>query len=234
MRYRILIVDDDRDIVEFLKEYLEDEGYEVIAAYDGREGIIRAFSDEPHLIVLDIMLPYLDGFEVCRRIRQEMAVPIIMLTAKGEDVDKIVGLEIGADDYVVKPFNPRELLARIRALLRRSYMEEFRVKPPFERIVVGDLEIDPERREATVKGRRIELTAKEFDLLHFLASNRGKVFTRNQLISRVWGEDHVVGPRTVDVHIKKLRERIAEAGGDPDLIKTVWGVGYKLSDGSEE
>jgi two-component system alkaline phosphatase synthesis response regulator PhoP len=230
MRYRILLVDDDRDIVQFLTDYLQDEGYEVIPAYDGREAIIRAQAEEPHLIVLDIMLPFVDGFEVCRRIRQYMAVPIIMLTAKTEDVDRIVGLEIGADDYVVKPFNPRELLARIKAILRRTYKEEYQVKPPHGRISIEDIEIDPERREVTVRGRKLDLTPKEFDLLHFLALNRGRVYTRNQLINRIWGHDYLVGPRTVDVHIRRLREQIEEAGGNSDLIQTVWGVGYKLSD----
>ncbi|HID55379.1 TPA: response regulator transcription factor [Candidatus Poribacteria bacterium] len=230
MKYRILLVDDDKDIVEFLTDYLEDEGYEVIPAYDGREAIIKAQAEEPHLIVLDIMLPFVDGFEVCRRIRQYMAVPILMLTAKSEDVDRIIGLEIGADDYVVKPFNPRELLARIKAILRRVYREEYQVRPIHEKISIGNLRIDPERREVTVGGRKLDLKPKEFDLLHFLALNRGRVYTRNQLIDRVWGRNYLVGPRTVDVHISRLREQIEEAGGDPDLIQTVWGIGYKLSD----
>jgi DNA-binding response OmpR family regulator len=230
MKYTILLVDDDRDIVDFLRDYLEDEGYEVVLAYDGREAIVRAQSEEPHLIVLDIMLPYVDGFEVCRRIRQHMAVPIIMLTAKSEDIDKIVGLEIGADDYMVKPFNPRELLARIKAIIRRTHEKDYVVQSQQDTLSFGDMEIDYEKREVTVRDRKLDLTPKEFDLLYFLALNKYRVYTRNQLINHVWGHDYYVGPRTVDVHVRRLREQMEKAGGDPDLVKTVWGVGYKFSD----
>lgn len=235
--FRILIADDDEDIVDFIDTYLTDEGYATVRAYDGAETLekfekaaARPPDEQIHLILLDVLMPEVDGFEVCRRIRRESSVPIIMLTARTEDVDKIVGLELGADDYIPKPFNPRELLARVRAVLRRSYPSEEKGFVDREILQYGDVVVDVARREVCVGDRIVELTAKEFDLLHFLLQHRGRVFSRPQLINRVWGENYFVGLRTVDVHIRRLREQIEPNPSDPIYIKTVWGVGYKFAD----
>ena len=228
--YKILVVDDEVDIVDFIDDYLMGEGYEVIKAYDGVEALDKTRQDLPDLVVLDIMLPRLDGFEVCKQIRTKSAVPILMLTAKDTDVDKIVGLEMGADDYMPKPFNPRELVARVKALLRRTYRQDYQPRSRAATLKYKDLLIDAERRVATIGNERLELTVKEFDLLLFLMQNPGHVYSRDHLLDYVWGQDSFVGARTVDVHIRRLRERIETAASQPQYIITVWGVGYKFSD----
>ena len=226
----ILIVEDDKPLIDVLKYHLTKEGYNVVTAFDGSQALKVARSNRPDIILLDVMLPKMDGFEVCRILRKEMTVPIIMLTAKDSEIDKIVGLEIGADDYLTKPFSMRELVARIRAMLRRSEMVQ--IKPPGqgEPIRVGKLEIDTARRRASVGGSTLKLTAKEFDLLLFLAENKGIVFSREQLLDKVWGYDYPGDTRTVDVHVRWLREKIETDPAKPKHLITVRGVGYKLED----
>jgi DNA-binding response OmpR family regulator len=221
---RVLVVDDEPNIVELARMYLEKEGYRVESASNGATALEQIQTREPALIVLDLMLPELDGFEVCRRTRARSDVPIIMLTARDEDVDKIVGLELGADDYLTKPFNPRELVARVKAILRRS---ERSVRPNERPLHVADLTIDPARREVSVAGEPIPLRAKEFDLLQAFAENKGIVLTREQLLNKVWGYDFYGETRTVDVHVAHLRKRLK---GSRVSIETVTGVGYKLVD----
>lgn len=216
----ILVADDEKNIFELTKLYLEKEGFEVEWAHNGRAALERIGSLNPALLILDLMLPEVDGFEVCRRVRRESDLPILMLTARSEDVDKIVGLELGADDYLTKPFNPRELVARVKAILRR-----YEVAKKTERIEVGDLSIDLDRREATIKGEPIQLRPKEFDLLAALAQNQNIVLSRDRLLDLVWGYDYYGGTRTVDVHVAHLREKLA---GSSVSIETEWGVGYKL------
>ena len=220
----ILVVDDEPNIVELLKLYLVREGYTVVPAHDGREALERFAQDRPALVVLDLMLPELDGWEVCRRIRRESDVPIIMLTARSEDIDKIVGLELGADDYLAKPFNPRELLARVRAVLRRSTPPATALTGGGGPLVLGNTTIYPERREVKVAGRGIDLRLKEFDLLLAFAQNIGIVLERDRLLNVVWGYDYFGGTRTVDVHVAHLRDRLE---GSDLSIQTVRGVGYK-------
>jgi len=224
----ILIVEDDRALIDILKYNLNKEGYHVVTAFDGGQALDVARKNRLDIILLDVMLPVIDGFEVCRILRKEMTVPILMLTAKDSEIDKIVGLEIGADDYLTKPFSMRELLARIRAMLRRSDMLES--KPPKEDISirVGELEIDKGRRQVSVGGRVTELTKMEFDLLLFLAENKGIVFGREKLLDKVWGYDYQGETRTVDVHIRWLREKIEADPGNPSYLITVRGAGYKL------
>jgi len=217
----ILVVDDERNIVELARMYLEAEGYRVVTAADGREALAQVRAARPALVVLDLMLPELDGWEVCRRLRAESDLPIIMLTARSDDVDKIVGLELGADDYLTKPFNPRELVARVRAVLRRAAPTVKGERP----ITLGRLTIDPAGREVTIGGRPVRLRAKEFDLLYTLARHRGIVLTRDQLLDLVWGYDFYGQTRTVDVHIGQLRRKLKGSGVH---IETVHGIGYKL------
>jgi two-component system alkaline phosphatase synthesis response regulator PhoP len=220
---RILVVDDEANIIDLTRIYLEQEGFHVEAATDGTQALEKIRDLAPALVVLDIMLPEIDGFEVCRQTRAWSDVPIIMLTARDEDIDKIVGLELGADDYLTKPFNPRELVARVKAILRRAD----RVAQVSDRpIHVGDVTIDPARREVTVAGELIELRAKEFDLLLTFAENKGIVLNREQLLNLVWGYDFYGQTRTVDVHIAHLRKRIS--GSNIVRVETVTGVGYKL------
>jgi DNA-binding response OmpR family regulator len=228
--YKILVVDDEIDIVDFIDDYLTGEGYEVIKAYDGVEALDKIRQNLPDLVVLDVMLPGLDGFEVCKQMRTESTVPILMVTAKDTDVDKIVGLEIGADDYMPKPFNPRELVARVKAILRRTYRQDYQSHSQTVTLKHKDLSIDAERRMATIGHRQLELTMKEFDLLLFLMRNPGHVYSRDHLLDYVWGQDSFVGARTVDVHIRRLREQIETDASQPQYIKTVWGVGYKFTD----
>jgi two-component system alkaline phosphatase synthesis response regulator PhoP len=217
----ILLVDDERNIVDLARMYLEQEGFKVEAAFDGKAALEKIQSLQPALVVLDLMLPGVDGWEVCRRVRTNSDVPIIMLTARDDDVDKIVGLELGADDYLTKPFNPRELVARVKAILRRAGHEPSGTKP----IALGDLVVDPARREVTVAGKPVELRTKEFDLLMVLAENRGLVLSRDKLLELAWGYDFAGQTRTVDVHVAHLRDKLT---GSNVEIETVWGVGYKL------
>ncbi len=222
---RILVVDDEVNIVDLVRLYLERDGFQVEAAEDGAQALEKIRSLDPDLVILDIMLPEVDGFEVCRRVRNDSDVPIIMLTARDEDIDKIVGLELGADDYLTKPFNPRELAARVKAILRRTERSPQVDSRP---MVIGNVSIDPARREVTVAGEAVDLRAKEFDLLLTFAEHKGIVLSREQLLKLVWGFDFYGQTRTVDVHVAHLRKRLAKSSV---RIETVTGVGYKLVDG---
>ena len=229
--FKILTVDDEVDIVDMIGSYLTEEGYDVIKAYDGVEALDKIRQEPPDLVLLDIMMPGLDGFEVCKQIRAESAVPILMVTAKGSDIDKIVGLEIGADDYISKPFNPRELIARVKAILRRTYRQDYQPdKQQEDQRTYRELCINVARRRVTIREETLELTMKEFDLLLFLMRHPGRVYSRDNLLDYVWGQDSFVGARTVDVHIRRLREQIERDSSQPQYIKTVWGVGYKFTD----
>jgi two-component system, OmpR family, alkaline phosphatase synthesis response regulator PhoP len=223
---KILVVDDEEHIIELVELYLEKEGYRVTSALDGDAAVEKFLSEKPDLLVLDIMLPGKDGLEVLREIRKTSQVPVIMLTARESEVDKVVGLELGADDYLTKPFSPRELVARVKAVLRRS-------KPPAEEaeelLERQGLTMDSRRRRVEVDGvGEVELTAKEFDLLHVLASNPGIVLTRDRLMEKVWGYEYVGDTRTVDVYIRHLREKLADNAESPRFIETVRGVGYRF------
>jgi len=222
---RILIVDDEEMIVRTVKAYLDRDGFKTYTAYDG-EAAVQAFEEKgPDLIILDLMLPKLSGIEVTRAIRAKSSVPIIMLTAKAAEADRVVGLELGADDYVVKPFSPRELVARVRAVLRRYEGEGMEA----ERIVVGGLEIDLKTRELKVEGRNVDLTPTEFDLLAYLARHPGQVFTRLQLLREVQGYTYDSFARTIDTHVKNLRRKIEDNPKSPRYILTVHGVGYRFA-----
>jgi DNA-binding response OmpR family regulator len=220
----ILVVDDEAHIVELERLYLEREGFRVDAVGDGRAALEQVDKEPPALIVLDLMLPGLDGYEVCKLVRAKSDVPIIMVTARDDDIDKIIGLELGADDYLTKPFNPRELVARVKAILRRTNTPRGQ-KEDTGPLHVGDVTIDPPRREVTIAGRPASLRTKEFDLLRTLAENRGLVLTREQLLNLVWGFDFYGQTRTVDVHVAHLRKILT---GSRVTIETVTGVGYKL------
>jgi two-component system alkaline phosphatase synthesis response regulator PhoP len=221
----ILVVDDEPHIVELATLYLKNEGYRVISAADGAQAMKQVETERPALVILDLMLPELDGWEVCRRLRAGSHLPIIMLTARSDDVDKIVGLELGADDYVTKPFNPRELVARVKAVLRRADASSAAPAEPGGVVRAGPLTIDPARREARLGDRRLDLRAKEFDLLKVLAEHQGMVLSRQQLLDLAWGFDYYGETRTVDVHVAHLRRWL---GDGPVTIETVWGIGYKL------
>jgi two-component system alkaline phosphatase synthesis response regulator PhoP len=221
MAQKILVVDDEVNIRDLATLYLQKEGFTVETAADGRDAISRVGQAPPALIVLDLMMPGIDGFEVCRELRREHDVPILMLTARSDDVDKIVGLELGADDYMTKPFNPRELVARVKAILRRS--ESGRRQP--SAIALGNLSVDKARREAKVDDRSLELRTKEFDLLVAFMENAGIVLTREQLLESVWGYEYAGETRTVDVHVQHLRSKL---NGATVSIETLRGVGYKL------
>jgi DNA-binding response OmpR family regulator len=224
---KILLVEDDRNLLDTLKYNLAKEGYKVLTADDGAEGLDIARRENPDLIILDVMLPSISGFEVCRILRKETPVPILMLSARGDETDKVVGLDIGADDYVTKPFNLRELLARVRALLRRSETAESREESQ-SMLNAGDVEIDASRHRVSKGARILDLTPKEFDLLAYLARNKGLVLSRDQLLEKVWGYDFPGDTRTVDVHVRWLREKIEDDPNAPKLLLTVRGVGYKL------
>jgi two-component system, OmpR family, response regulator VicR len=221
----VLLVDDEKTLVKALTFNLEKEGFKVEQAYDGEEALQKVFTLAPDIVVLDLMLPGLDGFEVCRRIRKKLDVPIIMLTARSEDIDKVLGLELGADDYLTKPFNARELVARIKAILRRSVVRNESTK---KLIQIGDLQVDLLQHRVRLREQEISLTSKEFALLSFLVANAGNVYSREQLLEQVWGYDYYGDVRTVDVHIRHLREKLERDPGSPDYILTVWGTGYKI------
>lgn len=218
---KVLIVDDDKNICDLLRLYLEKEGYSVILSHDGEEAVVKFNALKPDIVLLDVMLPGLDGWQVCREIRKKSNIPILMITAKSDTFDKVLGLELGADDYIVKPFDAKELLARIKAVLRRSSLPENEKCVTFE-----DLEISLDNYSVTLDGKQIEMPPKEIELLFFLASREGKVFTREQLLEQVWGFDFFGDSRTVDVHVKRIREKLGER--DAWQLKTVWGVGYKF------
>lgn len=224
---RILVVDDEPMVVEVLERYLLREGFAVATAENGNAALSKAQSWAPDLIVLDIMLPGRDGLEICKTLRKDGSVPIIMLTARGEETDRIVGLELGADDYVVKPFSPRELVARIKAVIRRASGSDAAMNSS-STLRFPNLAIQPHRRAVEVDGRTTELTAKEFDLLYYMASHPGQVFTREQLMDSVWDYTFAGESSTVTVHIRRLREKIEADPVRPRFIKTVWGVGYKF------
>ncbi len=225
---KVLVVEDDPNLLEALKYNLQKESYDVVITIDGEQAIAIARREKPDLVILDVMLPKMNGFEVCSILRKEMTAPILMLTARADETDKIVGLEIGADDYMTKPFSMRELLARVRAMLRRSKMTE---APPIvetSSIKIGKLEVDIARHRVSLSGAALELTPKEFDLLAFLARHRGMVFSREQLLEKIWGYDYAGDTRTVDVHIRWLRQKIEADPGHPVHLLTVRGTGYKL------
>lgn len=225
MGKRVLVAEDDREIVKVVRAYLERAGFNVLAAYDGKEALFMARRDRPDLVILDLMLPEMDGLDVCRQLRRESDIPIIMLTARVEEADKLVGLELGADDYITKPFSPRELVARVRAVLRRAE----RPSEP-EIISLGEVTIDHGRHMVKVGGREAELTPTEFDLLTVLMRHPGRVFTRLQLLEMVQGYAYEGYERTIDVHIKNLRRKIEPQPHEPRYILTVHGVGYKFAE----
>ena len=226
-RTKILIVDDDKHIAELLSLYLNKEGYETKEAHAGRKALDAFAAYSPHLVMLDLMLPEIDGYQVCREIRKISAVPIIMLTAKGETFDKVLGLELGADDYIVKPFDPKEVIARVKAVLRRYDKRDG--DDVSKQIVVPNMSINPATYIVTYHGVPLELPPKEFELLYFLAAHPNQVFTRDQLLDRIWGYEFSGDTRTVDVHVKRVREKMPHEDGWS--LKTVWGVGYKFDTG---
>ncbi|MDX5475682.1 MAG: response regulator transcription factor [Bacillaceae bacterium] len=236
MNEKVLIVDDEQSIVTLLQYNLEQAGYDVVVANDGEEGLHKALEEQPELIVLDLMLPKMDGIEVCKELRQrKVMVPILMLTAKDDEFDKVLGLELGADDYMTKPFSPREVVARVKAILRRSQFTSSSTtqdeeQEHVEKIVIGDLKILPEHYEAFYQNEQLELTPKEFELLIYLSKNKGRVLTRDQLLSAVWNYDFAGDTRIVDVHISHLREKIEQDTKKPVYIKTIRGLGYKLEE----
>ncbi len=230
----ILVIEDETNIARILTMYLEKEGYRVLVASDGLAGLDRFERDHPDLVILDLLLPKLDGLEVCRRIRRLSFVPLLMLTAKKEETDKIVGLELGADDYMTKPFSPREMVTRVRAILRRTKATSPSGHPAETVLEFGTLVIDVPRHEVRVGTRHVMLTAKEFDLLRTIAAEAGKVFTRDALLNQVWGYDYYGDARTVDVHVGTLRKKLEPQPSSPRWVKTVWGVGYKFDAGSPE
>ena len=228
LKTTVLIVDDEKNICELIRLYVEKEGFLTSVAYDGKTAVEKVREIKPDIVLLDIMLPGKDGWEVCREIRAFSNVPVIMITAKGEVFDKVLGLELGADDYIVKPFEPKELIARIKAVLRRFEQnapeKESAGELRFDRLVINQ-----ESFEVYIDGERIEMPPKEFELLYFLAKNANKVYTRNQILDEIWGYDFFGDTRTVDVHVKRIREKIERGGNDNQWqLKAIWGVGYKF------
>lgn len=222
-KIRLLVIDDDPNVCEIVGLYAEKSGYDVIAAHDGMDGLVRYYDEKPDLVVLDLMLPEMDGWSVCREIRKTGRTPVIMLTGKAESYDKIKGLELGADDYVVKPFEPRELMARIRAVLRRTLPQAGEE----EVVRLGDLVVDKNQYAVSCGGHSMTLPPKEMELLYYLACHPNRMFTRIQLLDQVWGPDYEGDPRTIDVHIKRIREKLREFGTAWSIV-TIRGVGYKL------
>jgi two-component system alkaline phosphatase synthesis response regulator PhoP len=230
---KILVVEDDIDLIKLLKYNLEKEGFKVASASDGSLALAEVRREIPDMIILDLMLPGLSGLEVCRQLRRNESltrIPVLIISAKGEEADRVVGLELGADDYVTKPFSMREVIARVRALLRRNNPVEPLNRSKIER---GAIVIDPQAHRVTVAGQPVELSALEFRLLHYLASHPGMVFSRDQLLDRVWGSDRSVTPRSVDVHVRRLREKIEIAPESPLFLQTVHGVGYRFAMSAE-
>jgi DNA-binding response OmpR family regulator len=229
----IVVAEDERDLNNLLRRHLEDEGHQVIQVFDGPSAVTAVQQGRPDLLILDWMLPQLDGLEVCRRVRRESIVPILMLTARSEEIDRVLGLEVGADDYLTKPFGIRELLARVRAILRR--VELLREAPQPESapsaVIVGPLRVDPSERTVTVEGHPVELTPKEFDLLALLVQHPGRAFSRDYLIERVWEYDAAGSDRTVDTHVLRLRKKLGPMG---ERIETVWGIGYRFARSTTE
>ena len=225
MSKRVLVVDDEKLIVKGIRFSLEQDGMEVDAAYDGEEALKLIRENHYDMILLDVMLPKYDGFEVCQRVREFSDVPVIMLTAKGDDMNKILGLEYGADDYIIKPFNILEVKARIKAIMRRVGKRDADGENP-KVLVKGDMKIDCESRRVTIGEKEVNLTAKEFDLLELLAMNPNKVYSREQLLDQIWGYEYIGDTRTVDVHIRRLREKVEANPSDPKYVYTKWGVGY--------
>ena len=225
MAISVLVIEDDRNIAELLQMYLEKEGYNVTLAFDGGQGMSKFRSIQPDLVLLDVMMPVMDGWNVCRSIRSESDTPVIMLTAKSETSDKVMGLKAGADDYITKPFEMKEVLARIEAVLRRA--ERNNTEKKVRRLSFENLVIDMDAFELTVAGKKVDTPPKEMELLFYLASSPNRVYTRNQLLDVVWGFDYFGDSRTVDVHVKRLREKL-EGASEAWNLKTVWGVGYKF------
>jgi two-component system response regulator VicR len=223
---RILIIEDETSISDIIKFNLEKEGYRVDTAYDGQNGLRKALEEAPDLILLDVMLPLMDGFEVCKRVRETSNTPILMLTAKEEEVDKVLGLELGADDYVTKPFGMRELIARIKANIRRTDVLADKLNAPADVQAFGNLEIDMNRYEARKNGTALDLTLREFELLKYLAEREDRVFSREQLLEEVWGYEYYGDIRTVDVTVRRLREKLEDDPSDPQYIMTKRGIGY--------
>ncbi|WP_461215710.1 response regulator YycF [Lacticaseibacillus sp. GG6-2] len=230
MAKKILVVDDEKPISDIVKFNLAKEGYDVVTAYDGEEALAKVESENPDLIILDLMLPKIDGLEVARQVRKDRDTPIIMLTAKDSEIDKVLGLELGADDYVTKPFSNRELVARVKANLRRQSANQQAQEPDDENkdLTVGDLTIHPDAYTVSKRGEKIELTNREFELLHYLARHLGQVMTREHLLQTVWGYDYFGDVRTVDVTVRRLREKIEDAPSHPEWLITRRGVGYYL------
>jgi DNA-binding response OmpR family regulator len=225
----VLVIEDEENLQEALKYNLEREGYDVLTASDGERGLGMAREQQPDLVILDIMLPQIDGLEVCRILRREHDTPIIMLTAKGEEVDRVVGLELGADDYITKPFSMRELLARLRSVLRRTRNHAHADAPPSSEVLTsGDLEVNLASHTVTLGGAELDMKPREFDLLALLVANKGRAFTRDQILERLWGQDYIGDTRTVDVHIRWIRQKIEAGPGSPNRIVTIRGVGYRF------
>ena len=229
MAKKVLIVDDEKNIVDIIAFNLKREGYEVIKAFNGEEGVEKTFSEDPDLILLDIMMPKLDGYEACKKIREKKNTPIIMLTARAEEVDKVLGLELGADDYVTKPFGVRELMARVKANLRKVSVREEEKQPASSgenELKLGELTINAERYEVRKRGQVLDLTLREFELLRFLATQKGQIFSRETLLEKVWGYEYFGDVRTVDVTVRRLREKLEDDPGKPVYILTKRGIGY--------
>lgn len=229
MNQKILVVDDEKAIVDILSFNLKKENYDVITAYDGEKGLELALNENPDLILLDIMMPKLDGLQVCRKLREKVNIPIIMLTARAEEVDKVLGLELGADDYVTKPFSVRELMARVKANLRRQVIDTEETKNS-NVLQLGNLKIDIDRYEVNKNGEVLELTLREYELLKFLATQKGQIFSRESLLEQVWGYEYYGDVRTVDVTIRRLREKVEDIPGKPEYILTKRGIGYYFNE----
>lgn len=226
MAQKILVVDDEKSIADILVFNLKKEGYEAISANDGRSGLEKVFSEKPDLILLDVMMPEMDGFEVCKKVREKLNTPIIMLTARAEELDKVLGLELGADDYVTKPFSVRELMARVKANLRKKVIASEEEQKNENVLVFKDIEIDLDKYEVRKRGEVLELTLREFELIKFLAMNKSQIFSRETLLEKVWDYEYYGDLRTVDVTVRRLREKLEDEPSKPDYVMTKRGVGY--------